>query len=58
MTDQTATPLPALSLPAIATACPRCGALPGSPCTSHSGTRIRRRDVHQARTDAHQEHTR
>ena len=45
-------PAPAASLPAIAVACPRCGAAPGALCTSHSGTRVRRSDVHQARTAA------
>lgn len=53
-------PMPALSLPAIAVPCPRCGAVAGNPCTSHSGTRPRRSDVHTARTAAHhaQEQTR
>lgn len=43
---------PALDLPAVTVACPACGAQPGALCTSHSGTRIRRADVHQARTAA------
>ena len=46
---------PALSLPAIAVACPDCGAAPGFACMSHGGTRPRRNDVHQARTRAYQE---
>ncbi|MGW1463870.1 zinc finger domain-containing protein [Streptomyces sp. NPDC002308] len=50
MPDQ---PAPALSLPQLAVACPACGAAPGALCTSHSGTRPRRSDVHQARTAAH-----
>lgn len=37
-------------LPARAVACDTCGAEPGDPCTSHSGTRIRWHDVHQTRT--------
>lgn len=40
-------------LSARAVACDACGALPGDPCTSHGGTRIRRHDVHQARTRAY-----
>lgn len=44
---------PAATLPALALPCPACGAAPGQPCTSHSGTRIRRHNVHQARTKAH-----
>lgn len=51
------TPAPAASLPAISVACPRCGSAPGELCTSHSGTRPRRSDVHQARTAAHTEET-
>ncbi|MFH8598151.1 zinc finger domain-containing protein [Streptomyces rimosus] len=39
--------------PALAVACPACGSAPGVLCTSHSGTRVRRSDVHQARTAAH-----
>ncbi|MGW1219496.1 zinc finger domain-containing protein [Streptomyces californicus] len=39
--------------PALAVACPTCGSAPGVLCTSHSGTRVRRNDVHQARTRAH-----
>lgn len=42
----------ALALPQIAIACPTCDAKPGALCTSHSGTRPRRHDVHQARTAA------
>lgn len=49
------TPAPAAPLPAITVACPRCGSAPGVLCTSHSGTRPRRSDVHQARTAAHAE---
>jgi len=45
---------PALNRPAIAVACPACGAQPGALCTSHGGTRVRRHDVHRARTLAHQ----
>ncbi|ROQ69203.1 hypothetical protein EDD93_3700 [Streptomyces sp. 840.1] len=46
MTDQpTAARLPALAVP-----CPSCGSQPGQLCTSHSGTRPRRSDVHQTRT--------
>ncbi|MFD4662489.1 zinc finger domain-containing protein [Streptomyces halstedii] len=40
-------------LPALAVACPTCGSVPGELCTSHSGTRTRRNDVHQARTAAY-----
>lgn len=39
--------------PATAVPCPRCGAEAGAPCTSHGGTRVRRHDVHQDRTAAH-----
>ena len=39
--------------PAMAVACPLCYAPPGALCTSHSGTRPRRNDVHQARTAAY-----
>lgn len=39
--------------PALAVACPACGSQPGALCTSHSGTRERRNDVHQARTRAY-----
>ncbi|WP_159024730.1 zinc finger domain-containing protein [Streptomyces sp. CB02613] len=39
--------------PALAVACPSCGSAPGVLCTSHSGTRVRRNDVHQTRTAAH-----
>lgn len=44
--------VPALALPQIVVPCPDCGAKPGAPCTSHSGTRIRRHDTHQARRAA------
>ncbi|MFC3347749.1 hypothetical protein ACFOOM_09980 [Streptomyces echinoruber] len=44
---------PALRLPAITVDCPACGAPAGALCTSHSGTRQRRYDVHRARTAAH-----
>jgi hypothetical protein len=45
-----------LTLPDLFTApCTTCGAIPGAPCTSHSGTRIRHHDVHQARTRAYRE---
>ncbi len=40
------------TFPALAVACPSCGSAPGALCTSHSGTRTRRNDVHQARTAA------
>ncbi|MFP8887817.1 zinc finger domain-containing protein [Streptomyces mangrovi] len=43
---------PALTSPAIAVACPACGSQPGALCTSHNGTRLRRHNVHQARTAA------
>lgn len=39
--------------PALAVACPACGSKRGALCTSHSGTRVRRSDVHQLRTAAH-----
>lgn len=39
--------------PTLAVACPSCGSTPDQLCTSHSGTRTRRHDVHQARTAAH-----
>ncbi|MFF5790228.1 hypothetical protein ACFY8P_35310 [Streptomyces sp. NPDC012693] len=44
---------PALTLPALAVACPTCHSPADALCTSHSGTRPRRTDVHQARTAAH-----
>lgn len=44
---------PALTNPALAVACPTCDSRPGTLCTSHSGTRTRRHDVHRARTAAH-----
>ncbi|MFI8426017.1 hypothetical protein [Streptomyces sp. NPDC085479] len=43
---------PALTNPALAVACPACDAKPRALCTSHSGTRTRRHDVHRARTAA------
>jgi hypothetical protein len=45
--------VPALQLPALTVTCPYCAAKPDALCTSHDGTRPRRRDVHQARTLAH-----
>ncbi|MFJ6566270.1 hypothetical protein ACIQNU_02530 [Streptomyces sp. NPDC091292] len=48
----TAAPEPARALPQIAVACPTCGAERGELCTSHSGTRTRRHNTHQARTKA------
>lgn len=53
-TAQTLTPdqAPALNHPALAVACPACHATPGTLCTSHSGTRPRRYDVHRPRTNA------
>ncbi|GAA2107984.1 hypothetical protein [Streptomyces synnematoformans] len=45
------------ALAALDTACPAppegCGSPAGELCTSHSGTRVRRDSVHQARTAAH-----
>ena len=38
---------------ALAVACPTCQSGPGALCTSHSGTRPRRNDVHRARLAAH-----
>jgi hypothetical protein len=52
MTDHTA------HFPALAVACPTCQSPAGALCTSHSGTRTRRNDVHQARTAAHNAQTR
>ncbi|MFJ3590117.1 hypothetical protein ACIQUY_31855 [Streptomyces sp. NPDC090231] len=46
MTDQP-------TIPALAVACPSCGSTPGQLCTSHSGTRTRRHNVHQTRTRAY-----
>jgi hypothetical protein len=48
----TTSPAPAADHPALAVACPRCGAAPGQLCTSHGGTRPRRYDVHQVRAAA------
>ncbi|MCF2531726.1 zinc finger domain-containing protein [Yinghuangia soli] len=42
----------AASLPQIAVDCPTCGSAAGQLCTSHSGTRTRRHDTHQARRKA------
>ncbi|MER5503157.1 hypothetical protein ACFYXP_39750 [Streptomyces sp. NPDC002466] len=50
--DLTPDQAPALASPALAVACPACGSRPGALCTSHSGTRTRRHDVHRARTAA------
>ncbi|MFB4197746.1 zinc finger domain-containing protein [Streptomyces carpaticus] len=47
--------LPERHRAALTVACPACGSAPGELCTSHSGTRVRRSDVHQARTKVHQE---
>ncbi|MFE3461350.1 hypothetical protein ACFXKD_27715 [Nocardiopsis aegyptia] len=52
-TAVTTTDEAARALPATAVPCPRCGAEAGAPCTSHGGTRVRKHDVHQARTAAH-----
>jgi hypothetical protein len=46
------TPAPAVDLPQLAVPCPRCDAPADALCTSHSGTRPRRHDVHQDRTRA------
>ncbi|TQE33171.1 zinc finger domain-containing protein [Streptomyces ipomoeae] len=47
---------PARALPQITVACPPapdgCGSAAGELCTSHNGTRVRRHQVHQARTAA------
>ncbi|NJP42296.1 zinc finger domain-containing protein [Actinacidiphila epipremni] len=69
MTEQSLTPQPAdiatelghastdttaaYTLPALAVACPACSSEPGALCTSHGGARVRRHDVHQARTKAY-----
>lgn len=53
MTSHTPTGAPALHLPALRVECPACGAQPDALCTSHSGTRQRRHNVHRARTAAH-----
>ncbi|MFI0894869.1 hypothetical protein [Streptomyces sp. NPDC020983] len=69
MTEQPLTPQPAdiaaalghtttdttdsYALPALVVACPDCGSAPGALCTSHSGTRVRRNNVHQGRTKAY-----
>ncbi|MFC8009252.1 zinc finger domain-containing protein [Streptomyces cinereoruber] len=50
--DLTPDQAPALNNPALAVACPACDAKPRTLCTSHSGTRPRRHDVHRARTAA------
>ncbi|GAA3717885.1 zinc finger domain-containing protein [Streptomyces tremellae] len=44
---------PALELPQLAVPCPDCGAAAGALCTSHSGTRVRTHNTHQARSRAH-----
>ena len=44
---------PTDDLPQLGVACPTCGSQPGQLCTSHSGTRVRRNDVHQTRSAAH-----
>jgi hypothetical protein len=58
-TDKAAAVAPAApavpGLPATAVPCPACGAEAGALCTSHSGTRQRRNNVHQARTAAWKE---
>lgn len=41
----------AASLPQLNVPCPRCESPAGALCTSHSGTRPRRNDVHRARTE-------
>ncbi|MEV5605747.1 hypothetical protein AB0L33_30355 [Streptomyces sp. NPDC052299] len=53
-TAQSLTPdqAPALNHPALAVTCPHCHAAPNTLCTSHSGTRPRRYDVHRLRTDS------
>ncbi|MCT2591106.1 hypothetical protein LHJ74_14510 [Streptomyces sp. N2-109] len=43
---------PARQLPQLAVPCPACAAPAGQLCTSHSGTRVRRNNVHQQRTAA------
>ncbi|MFF8604075.1 hypothetical protein ACF065_33795 [Streptomyces sp. NPDC015232] len=50
--DLTPDQAPALNNPALAVACPACDSRPGALCTSHSGTRTRRHDVHRLRTAA------
>ncbi|MFI6279617.1 hypothetical protein [Streptomyces sp. NPDC050988] len=45
-------PEPDRELPQIAVGCPACHAKPGDLCTSHSGTRPRRDNTHQARSAA------
>ncbi|MDV5143214.1 hypothetical protein R1T08_02535 [Streptomyces sp. SBC-4] len=50
--DLTPDQAPALTNPALTVACPACDAEPGALCTSHSGTRTRRHDVHRDRTAA------
>ncbi|WP_369265810.1 zinc finger domain-containing protein [Streptomyces harbinensis] len=45
--------MPPGKLPALSVPCPACGSAAGQLCTSHSGTRLRRSDVHQARTAAY-----
>ncbi|WP_327368750.1 hypothetical protein [Streptomyces sp. NBC_01217] len=48
-------PAPALRLPQIAAPCPLCLAPARQLCTSHSGTRQRLDNTHQARTKAYRE---
>ncbi|MEV4975353.1 zinc finger domain-containing protein [Streptomyces scopuliridis] len=43
---------PALNSPALTVTCPTCDSAPGDLCTSHSGTRQRRDNVHRTRTAA------
>ncbi|WP_158708700.1 zinc finger domain-containing protein [Streptomyces bikiniensis] len=52
MQDLTPDQAPALNNPALTVACPACDSQPDALCTSHSGTRPRRHDVHRARTAA------
>ncbi|MFD7510000.1 hypothetical protein ACFV5N_11755 [Streptomyces sp. NPDC059853] len=53
-TDPDLSGLPEPHRAALTVTCPACGSAPGELCTSHSGTRTRKSDVHQARTKAHQ----
>ncbi|WP_030739251.1 hypothetical protein [Streptomyces sp. NRRL F-2890] len=45
--------MPATKRPALTVPCPACGWDASRLCTSHSGTRPRHTDVHQARTAAY-----
>lgn len=47
--------MPTTDLPALAVPCPTCGSPADALCTSHSGTRLRRHDVHQTRTKAYRQ---